>query len=91
MKKILYYTLIVCLPFFTSNAQMSKQSVEKWKQEILDAETAFAKMVKEEGMQKAFTAFAADDAVLSRSNNLIIGKKAIEIFYENKTSKGLSC
>jgi ketosteroid isomerase-like protein len=47
-------------------------------------------MAKEEGIEKAFTTFAAADAVLMRGNKLIEGIKNIEEHYKNQTSKGLS-
>jgi ketosteroid isomerase-like protein len=62
----------------------------KWKKEILETERAFAEMVANEGLHKAFTTFAADDAVLLRNNELIAGKEAIDTFYEGHDSKGLS-
>lgn len=64
--------------------------IEKWKQEILDTERSFAKMASEEGIYKAFTYYAADEAVLMRNNKLIIGKPAIMQLYQGKDSKGLS-
>ena len=66
-----------------------KNAVEIWKQEILETEQSFAKMVKEEGIHKAFITYAADDAVLMRNNDLVLGKTNISLLYENQTSKGL--
>ena len=47
------------------------------------SEKAFAKMAKEEGIEKAFLTFASDDAVLMRNNCLIIGKDSIRKSFEN--------
>ena len=69
--------------------ETDKSSVEKWKQEILETEQSFAKMVKEEGIHKAFIAYAADDAVLMRNNDLVLGKTNISLLYENQSSKSL--
>ena len=66
-----------------------KNAVEKWKQEILITEQSFAKMVKEEGIRQAFITYAAEDAVLMRNNELVIGKTNISLHYEDQTSKGL--
>jgi ketosteroid isomerase-like protein len=56
---------------------------ETYRKEILKTEEAFAEMAKEQGLKKAFTKYAADNAVLKRGNDLIIGKKAIEEYYAN--------
>mgnify|MGYP003886081989 CR=1 FL=1 len=68
----------------------STERIERLIQEIEDAEAAFAQMVKEQGMNKAFVSFAADGAVLMRGNQLIMGKGEIQKFMENQTSRGLS-
>ncbi len=47
-------------------------------------------MAGEEGIHKAFTAFAAEDGVLMRDNKLIEGLTNIDEHYKNQTSKGLS-
>ena len=56
---------------------------EKYSQEIFKTEEEFASLVKEQGLGKAFTEYAAENAVLKRGNDLIIGKKAIEEYYTN--------
>lgn len=78
------------LPFVSCNTENKKESIEKFKQEILETELNFAKMVKDEGLHKAFVAFAANDAVLMRNNKLIIGKNAIAERYKESNSKNLS-
>jgi len=45
-------------------------------------------MAKERGMTAAFYAFAADDAVIKRGQNIIKGKEAIKEFYERQPSTG---
>lgn len=55
-----------------------------WKKEILETEQNFALMAKEKGVAKAFLAFADDNAVLQRNNNLVIGRGAIEAYYQNQ-------
>lgn len=64
--------------------------IDKWKQEIVDAEAAFAKMANEYGMNKAFAAYAANDAVLMRGNQIISGREAIVEFMQNQDSKELA-
>lgn len=86
--KILLFQL--CLLFIFSCKQNNDEAdKEKWKQEIIDTEKKFAKLLKEKGMHDAFIAFADDEAVLMRNNNLIIGKDAIDKRYRNLNSKNL--
>jgi len=55
---------------------------ETWIQEIRDAEAGFCQQAKDQGIQEAFLAFAADEAVLNRGGQLIKGKTAIAGFFE---------
>jgi ketosteroid isomerase-like protein len=64
--------------------------VEQWKHEIVQTERDFAKMVQEEGIEKAFITFADENAVLQRNNDLVIGKERIAAHYQGQNSKGLS-
>ncbi len=66
-----------------------KGELDKWKQELRETESAFSKMAGEEGVYKAFTSFAADDAVLMRNDQLIRGINNIDQFYKSSTTKGL--
>ncbi|MDH3712078.1 MAG: nuclear transport factor 2 family protein [Cyclobacteriaceae bacterium] len=63
-----------------------KSSIEKWKDEIVDTEQSFTQMAADSGLQKAFLHFAAEDAVLMRNNNLVIGKKAIAERFKNQST-----
>ena len=48
------------------------------------AETAFCAMAKEKGIEAAFLAFAADDAVICRTTKVYKGKEGIKKYYSNK-------
>jgi ketosteroid isomerase-like protein len=78
------YLKIISLPM-----NPDKNLIEKWKQEIIDTEKSFAKMAKEKGIHHAFVAFAAEDAVMMRNNNLITGRIKIDKYLEKQSSKGL--
>lgn len=54
-----------------------QESKRNYKQEILEAERAFAKSAKENGVQAAFLEFAADSAALKRGGKVIVGHQAI--------------
>ena len=54
------------------------EQTSQWKNEIIKTEKAFSEMAVNEGIPKAFLAFAAENAVLKRGNKLIIGRDAIK-------------
>lgn len=84
MKKRLYLFLPLFLMIYSCSHEASNNSVEKWKNEILETERNFSIMAGEEGISKSFTTYAADDAVLMRNEKLIIGKGKITELYQNK-------
>ena len=73
-----------------SCTQKSGSDIEKWKQEIIEAERAFCEMAKNEGISAAFITFSADDVVVLRGNNLIKGKSALRASYESRPSGNVS-
>jgi len=66
--------------------QTNDQMIEKYKAEVVQAETDFAEMAKLEGVAEAFMAFAAEDAVLLRGQKLIKGKAEIQAFFDAQAS-----
>jgi ketosteroid isomerase-like protein len=84
-KMLLYLPLI--LFFCSCSVEIEKDSVEKWKDEILETEKNFALMAGKDGISKAFMTFAAEDAVLMRNDKLVIGKKNLVKQFENQASK----
>ena len=89
MKNLSLYLIISFLLVNSCDTETKTDSIEKWKQEIRQAEEDFATMAKEKGIHDAFLYYAADDAVLKRGS-LIIGKNAIDKHLEKSTSKNLS-
>jgi ketosteroid isomerase-like protein len=81
MKKILLGALATLT--LACNPAKHDDSIEKWKNEILNTEKEFAAMAMKEGIPTAFSTYAADDAVLQRNNSLIIGKESIRIQYQD--------
>ncbi len=65
--------------------QNQSEKREQFKKEIVAAEHAFAQMVKEKGLKEAFSFFAADSAVLNRSDVIHKGKEAISALYSNSS------
>lgn len=74
-----FLTILGIAIFFSCSTKDSQKN--KWKNEIIETERAFAEMALKEGITKAFVAFAATEAVLMRNNNLIVGKEAIQAKY----------
>jgi ketosteroid isomerase-like protein len=75
--------MIIILFVLSCQSERNDNLIEKYKNEILNAEMAFAKLAKEKGLKVAFIAYASEGAVLQRGNKLIKGKKEIEEYYEN--------
>jgi len=76
MNKLLFITLLLLVS--------CKHSVDRdvVRNEILQTEKAFEKMVAEKGQAEAFFYYADDDAVILRGNDsLIKGKESIRNFY----------
>ena len=57
-----------------------------WKQEITQAESDFARMALEQGIEPAFLAFAAEDAVLMRNNQVVRGRDEIREWFAKRPS-----
>ena len=90
MRKLICIIFSVALFLVSCSTKPDKKLMEKWKQEIRETEQNFSKMAGEEGIHKAFIAFAAEDAVLMRNNELVEGLTNITEHLKNQTSKGLS-
>lgn len=87
MKRFANWIFLICLLFNSCGVDTSKEQIEKLKSEIVNTEHDFAEMAKKEGVSKAFLTFAAEDAVLSRDNTVLKGKKAIKAHFESQTLK----
>ena len=84
-------TAISALLIFSScQIRENENQMEIWKNEVMKAELDFAEMAKNEGIAKAFEAFAANDAALARNNILVSGKEGIKKFYENRDLTNVS-
>lgn len=59
---------------------------DQWKNEIARAEADFARMALREGIEPAFLAFAAEDAVLMRNNQVVRGREEIRQWFAERPS-----
>ena len=80
--------LLPLLPFACSGPDQTEK-LEQWKAEIYETELNFSNMAAEEGITAAFLAYAADDAVLMRNNEIIDGKSAIKAHMLRQDSAGV--
>ncbi len=78
--------LLTSLLFYSCNTNVKENLTGKWKSEIVITELEFAEMAHKEGIPKAFITYAAEDVVLLRNNNLIIGKESLREMFTNKES-----
>lgn len=86
MKNIILMFFPVYLLLISCSSPSNNGSTEQWKNEIFEAEQSFANMAREEGISKAFLTYAAEDAVLMRSDSLVIGKTDIRAYFEDHGS-----
>ena len=84
--KTIIYSFIIIVIISTSCTNAKKRNVSNSKREIIETERKFAQMAQDEGIQKAFLHFAADDVVLLREDRLIKGKDSLVIYYKNMKS-----
>ena len=87
MKKTLQLMLLLSVLIYSCNTNMKQDSIEKWKNEIIETEQEFAEMALNEGIPKAFLTYAAKDVVLLRNNSLIIGIDSLRESYKNEKSE----
>ena len=81
--KLIILVLVVIIQACANNSQ--EEQLAQWKQEIVQAEKDFSAMAGDDGIPAAFLAFAAQDAVLKRGNNLVVGWGAIEERFAQQT------
>ena len=83
MNKIPFF--LICLLMFVSCKHTV--NIEAAKDEILQTEKAFEKMVSEKGLAEAFYYFADQNAVIRRGNDsLITGKENIKLYYDKNAN-----
>lgn len=63
---------------------------EALRQEIREAEAAFAQMARDSGVPAAFLHFAAEEAVLNRNDRLIRGREEMEAYFNASTLQDVS-
>jgi ketosteroid isomerase-like protein len=80
--------LFIFISFFSLSCNSDENVKEQSKQEILEAEKAFAQMAKDVGISNAFIAFADKSATIERSNQLIIGIDSIAAHFSAPAPEG---
>ncbi|MEQ6168267.1 nuclear transport factor 2 family protein [Ekhidna sp. MALMAid0563] len=79
--------IIICIALvaISSCSTVKKKDLVSLKQEIAAAEKAFNDYATEYGVKEAFLNFAHKSAVLNRRDSIIVGKEAIENYFDNQT------
>jgi ketosteroid isomerase-like protein len=77
------------IAIFLAISCSTSPKVEEAKQQILATEKQFETMVKNEGMAKGFTYYAADSAVINRNSYLLKGKDSIMANYSQQWYKNI--
>ena len=86
MKAILRYAILGLIILNSCTQGPDDASLERWKQEIREAERDFAAMAEKEGISRAFLHFADDEAVLMRGDKLYRGKQELEELFAGTAS-----
>lgn len=74
--------LLIGLCLLACQPTKTPPDLSQLKQEVANAEAAFAKMAADQGIAEAFATFAAEDAVIKRQNDTLIkGREAIRNYY----------
>ena len=76
-------------PAWVPGDEFEKARNNVYKTEILNAEVAFASLVRDKGMKTGFLTFASNDAVLNRNNHLIKGKQAMAAYFDRITLRDI--
>jgi len=87
MRTVMFLVFLLLALFYSCNTNKELDSIEKWKNEIIETEREFANMAMNEGVPKAFLTYAAEDVVLLRNNSLIISKDSLRESYNNRSSE----
>jgi ketosteroid isomerase-like protein len=77
---------VLCSSLFIS-CSIRHRASEYAKTEIVAAEKEFAQLCQKEGIEKAFTSYASDDAVILRGDSLLKGKEEIRRYYGKPSYK----
>jgi len=78
-------SISIVLSLLAGCVKPTEVDLESRKKEILQTEKDFDKMAAEKGIEAAFLHYAADDAVLQRGSQLVVGRKAIEERFKTRT------
>lgn len=84
------WIILLLLATVLHSCTSKEDQVENWKKEIIDTEKAFSDMAQQEGIAEAFAAFAAEDVVLMRNDQLVLGKEALKESLQGSANQNAS-
>lgn len=79
--KLRFFSLLTTVLVIAASCKTDR---ETFINEIRDTEESFAKMAAEKGIPAAFSFYAAEHGVISRSGKLIKGRDSIFYYYNNQ-------
>lgn len=82
--------LISMLACTSTDQQKETIDLEQIKADVRQAEKDFNDLAARKGVPAAFLAFAAEDAVLNRNNQIFKGKEAIKTYFDAGTLQNVS-
>ncbi len=82
---IVISAMFICCIFVSCSIR--NRASEDAKEGILAAEKEFAMLCRNEGIEKAFTSYASDDAVILLGDSLVNGKADIQRYYSKPSFK----
>jgi len=85
LKKSTQWLFVIIIFISGCNIKTEEHRLGLLKNEVLQVEKNFAELAKTKSVAEAFLNYAADNAILSRDNNLIKGKDAIRSYFESQT------
>jgi ketosteroid isomerase-like protein len=87
-KTLLCFVAIISMLVFNSCSRKNSQSeMTNAKEEILSAEKQFGELCKKEGIEKAFTTYADNDAKILLGDKVLNGKAEIQAHYSKPLYK----
>ena len=81
MKQFSNVILAILCCFFSISCSIRHRASEYAKAEILATEKEFALLCKNEGIEKAFTSYASDEAIILLGDSLLKGRSEIQHHY----------
>lgn len=88
MKTITIPASLLLILLLSCTSPPDEAQIEQWKNEIIQVEKDFSDLSVKEGVPKAFLTFAAENAVIKRGGELVVGKDKIRDRFSQQEASG---